>query len=267
IRLLARRPAAPRRSPGLAALDPVLRHGRDLRDDPAGHQRRLHPADPRRVPRDHRRAEGGQLRRRRRPSRRRDPHLRRRRRLGPPRLQPRAALPARAAPRADARGPRRIHARIVAQALAVQDGRDAARRRVQEQAVREPRAGVRHRAVDGAGRGDGRGRRDPPARRRRDAPGTRTRGDAGMSRLYLIDGTALAYRSYFAFAGSSRGGLTTRSGRPTAAIYGFTMALRALLDREKPERIVVSFDGPRKDLARTRIYADYKSTRDKIPDE
>ena len=50
-------------------------------------------------------------------------------------------------------------------------------------------------------------------------------------RLYLIDGTALAYRSYFAFATTSRGGLTTRDGHPTAATFGFTITLRSLLER------------------------------------
>ena len=86
-------------------------------------------------------------------------------------------------------------------------------------------------------------------------------------RLYLIDGTALAYRSYFAFAMSPRGGLTTKDGRPTAAIYGFIQTLRALLDREHPDAIAISFDGPTQDLERTRVYPEYKSTREKMPDE
>jgi len=88
-----------------------------------------------------------------------------------------------------------------------------------------------------------------------------------MTRLYLIDGTALAYRSYFAFAASPRGGLNTRGGRPTGAVYGFVMTLRALLEREHPDHVVVSFDGAREGLARTKLYAEYKSTRSKMPDE
>jgi DNA polymerase-1 len=86
-----------------------------------------------------------------------------------------------------------------------------------------------------------------------------------VTRLFLIDGTALAYRAHFAFAG--RGGLTTRDGQPTAAVFGFTMTLRALLEREKPDLVAVAFDGPREELHRTRVYAPYKSTRDKMPDE
>jgi DNA polymerase-1 len=88
-----------------------------------------------------------------------------------------------------------------------------------------------------------------------------------QKRLFLIDGTALAYRSFFAFQGTGRAPLTTAAGHPTAATYGFCMTLRALLEREKPDAIAISFDGPRSDLVRTRLYADYKSTRSKMPDE
>src|SRR5262245_23883708 len=88
-----------------------------------------------------------------------------------------------------------------------------------------------------------------------------------QKRLFLIDGTALAYRSFFAFQGTGRAPLTTSAGHPTAATYGFCMTLRALLEREKPDAIAISFDGPRSDLVRTQIYADYKSTRSKMPDE
>src|SRR5688572_9643999 len=86
-------------------------------------------------------------------------------------------------------------------------------------------------------------------------------------RLFLIDGTALAYRSFFAFQGTGRSPLQTSGGHPTAATYGFCTTLRALLEREQPDACAISFDGPRGDLARTRIYAEYKSTRNKMPDE
>src|SRR5262249_15412520 len=88
-----------------------------------------------------------------------------------------------------------------------------------------------------------------------------------QKRLFLIDGTALAYRSYFAFAQSPRTSLTTSAGHPTGATYGFVQTLRALLEKEKPDAIAIAFDGPRADLARTALYADYKSTRNKMPDE
>ncbi len=88
-----------------------------------------------------------------------------------------------------------------------------------------------------------------------------------MTRLFLIDGTALAYRSFFAFASGTRGGLTKKDGTPTGAVYGFVQTLRSLLEREKPDVVALSFDGARGDLARTKVYAEYKSTREKMPDE
>lgn len=86
-------------------------------------------------------------------------------------------------------------------------------------------------------------------------------------RLFLIDGTALAYRSFFAFQGTGRTPLATSAGHPTAATYGFCTTLRALIEREKPDAIAIAFDGPRADLARTALYPEYKSTRSKMPDE
>ncbi len=46
--------------------------------------------------------------------------------------------------------------------------------------------------------------------------------------LYLVDGHALAYRTYFALTSSGFSG-TTRSGEPTAGVYGFTSVLLRLL--------------------------------------
>tara|TARA_R110002072_G_scaffold228234_8_gene385226 strand:- start:63606 stop:66305 length:2700 start_codon:yes stop_codon:yes gene_type:complete len=86
-------------------------------------------------------------------------------------------------------------------------------------------------------------------------------------RLFLIDGTALAYRSFFAFQGTGRSPLTTEDGHPTAATYGFCTTLRALIEREQPDAMAIAFDGPRGDLLRTQIYPEYKSTRTKMPDE
>ncbi|MDP6540524.1 MAG: DNA polymerase I [Planctomycetota bacterium] len=82
-------------------------------------------------------------------------------------------------------------------------------------------------------------------------------------RLFLLDGTALAYRAHFAMA---RSGLTTREGRPTGASSGFTMTLRRLLAEERPERIAVAFDPPGKTF-RHEQFADYKATRQRMPEE
>jgi len=84
-----------------------------------------------------------------------------------------------------------------------------------------------------------------------------------MPRAFLLDGTALAYRSHFALA---RSGLTTAEGRPTGATYGFTMTLRRIMETEKPDRLLVAFDPPGGTF-RHEQYAEYKATREKAPEE
>ena len=84
-----------------------------------------------------------------------------------------------------------------------------------------------------------------------------------MPRLFLLDGTALAYRSHFAL---QRSGLTTPDGMPSGATYGFTMTLRRILENEKPDRIAVAFDPPGPTFRHAR-YAPYKATREKMPEE
>lgn len=84
-----------------------------------------------------------------------------------------------------------------------------------------------------------------------------------MPRLFLLDGTALAYRSHFALA---RSGLTNPQGKPTGATYGFTMTLRRILSQEQPDLLAVALDakGP---TFRHERYAEYKATRQKAPEE
>jgi len=84
-----------------------------------------------------------------------------------------------------------------------------------------------------------------------------------MRRLFLLDGTALAYRAHFAFA---RSGLTTADGRPTGATYGFAMTLRRILDDEAPELIAVAFDPPGP-TCRHKRFGEYKATRERMPEE
>ena len=80
--------------------------------------------------------------------------------------------------------------------------------------------------------------------------------------LYLIDGHALAYRSYFAL---QRGGFATTSGESTSAIYGFTRTLLDVLEHHKPQYLAVTFD--RGLSAREEIYSEYKATRESMPED
>ncbi len=96
-------------------------------------------------------------------------------------------------------------------------------------------------------------------------PGRSTKGQA-KARLYLIDGHALAYRTYYAL---TRGGDVSRwittSGEPTAGTYGFISVLLRLLEQETPEYLAVTFDTG--STFRDEMYAEYKATREKMPDD
>ena len=82
--------------------------------------------------------------------------------------------------------------------------------------------------------------------------------------LYLIDGHALAYRTYFALATAGER-LQTRSGEPTAGIYGFCSVLLKILEQDRPDYLAVAFDTGK--TFRNDLYPDYKATRAKMPDD
>jgi DNA polymerase-1 len=84
---------------------------------------------------------------------------------------------------------------------------------------------------------------------------------APRERLFLLDGTALAYRAYFAFLRTAN--LTDTKGRPTGGVYGFVMTLLKLLKDESPDHVGVCFD-PEGDTFRHERYAEYKATRERM---
>ncbi|HOF41193.1 MAG TPA: DNA polymerase I [Candidatus Hydrogenedentes bacterium] len=80
-------------------------------------------------------------------------------------------------------------------------------------------------------------------------------------RLFLIDGSAFAYRSFFAIRG-----LTDSQGRPTNAVYGFARMLIKLLRENDPAYLAVVFDAPGKTF-RDELYPAYKANREETPDD
>lgn len=80
--------------------------------------------------------------------------------------------------------------------------------------------------------------------------------------LILIDGHALAYRSYFAL---ERTRMKTTDNVNTWAVYGFLKALFDLLKNVQPDAIAVSFDKGR-DTFRLKEYPEYKANRQQMPD-
>ncbi|WP_456441416.1 DNA polymerase I [Caldithrix abyssi] len=82
-------------------------------------------------------------------------------------------------------------------------------------------------------------------------------------KLFLIDGSAMYYRSYFAF---SRNPLINSKGENTSATFGFLNSLLKIIDREHPEYLAIVFD-TKEPTFRHKIYEQYKATREKMPDE
>ncbi len=81
------------------------------------------------------------------------------------------------------------------------------------------------------------------------------------ARYLFIDGNALVHRGFHAIPT-----LSTKSGEPTNAVYGFTMILLRAIKDLKPTHIACSFDlkGP---TFRHEEYEDYKAHRVAAPDE
>ncbi len=81
--------------------------------------------------------------------------------------------------------------------------------------------------------------------------------------LLLIDGSSLAYRSYFAFKDNP---LITSKGKPTSAVFGFARSLKKVLEELKVDYAAVCFDLPEPTF-RKKKFAEYKAQRKKMPDE
>ena len=81
-----------------------------------------------------------------------------------------------------------------------------------------------------------------------------------MKVLYLFDGSAFLYRSFFALPP-----LSTSLGFPTGAIYGFLRSILAIIKTEKPNYMAIAFDLPAP-TQRKLAYSEYKSQRPPTPD-
>ena len=81
--------------------------------------------------------------------------------------------------------------------------------------------------------------------------------------LILIDGSALFYRSHYAFA---RRPLTAPNGEITSVAFGFFSSLLGLIEKHQPEKIAVVFDVKGKNF-RHQMYPKYKAHRKPMPEE
>ncbi len=85
-------------------------------------------------------------------------------------------------------------------------------------------------------------------------------------KLVVIDGHSLAYRAYFAMVNTPLS-VENASGEKemTGAVFAFTNMLLKVWKDEQPDYIAVAFDVGK--TFRDDLYADYKGTREKMPDE
>jgi len=102
--------------------------------------------------------------------------------------------------------------------------------------------------------------------------------DSGLSPLYLIDAYGLIYRSYFAFLTRP---LKNNAGKNVSALFGFARTVVSMIDDgvpaadnsgklknklEKPLCLAAVFDS-RTPTFRHQMYAEYKATRQKAPED
>jgi DNA polymerase-1 len=80
-------------------------------------------------------------------------------------------------------------------------------------------------------------------------------------RLYLVDAHALIFQVFHAIPEMS-----SPSGLPTNALFGFTRDLLYLRNEKHPEYLIVVFDAPGKTF-RDDLYAEYKAQRGPMPDD
>ncbi|HRI35804.1 MAG TPA: 5'-3' exonuclease H3TH domain-containing protein [bacterium] len=77
--------------------------------------------------------------------------------------------------------------------------------------------------------------------------------------FYLLDGHNFLYRLFYAVPE-----FTTSDGTPVNAVFGMTRVLMGILREDRPSHIAVVFDS--RTNFREQLYAEYKGTRDRMPD-
>ena len=82
-----------------------------------------------------------------------------------------------------------------------------------------------------------------------------------MQKFIIFDGSSIFYRAFYAMPQ-----LTSPFGEPTGAVTGFANIILKILREYSPDFAAVALDTPKKTF-RAEIFADYKATREKMPDE
>ena len=88
------------------------------------------------------------------------------------------------------------------------------------------------------------------------------RGERNMNKLMVLDGNSIVNRAFYGVSSN----LTTRTGQPTNAVFGFLNILNKLLDEEQPQALCVTFDR-KAPTFRHQAYEGYKAQRKPMPEE
>jgi DNA polymerase-1 len=80
-------------------------------------------------------------------------------------------------------------------------------------------------------------------------------------RLFLLDGSSLAFRAFFALPES----IATQTGQPTNALFGLSQMLLKIVSEYRPASIVVAWDAREKTF-RDELYEHYKAQRPHMPE-
>ncbi|MGQ3012493.1 MAG: DNA polymerase I [Flavobacteriales bacterium] len=87
---------------------------------------------------------------------------------------------------------------------------------------------------------------------------------SSKKKLFLLDGFALVYRSYFAFINNPR---VSSSGRNTSTEFGFTNTLLDVIQKQKPTHLAVVFDPREESSERSTVFTEYKANRQEMPED
>lgn len=81
--------------------------------------------------------------------------------------------------------------------------------------------------------------------------------------VYLIDASVYIFRAWFSIPDS----MTSPTGEPINAVYGFANFLCDLLEKQTPKYVGVAFDESLTTSFRNKIYPDYKANREAAPED
>ena len=82
-----------------------------------------------------------------------------------------------------------------------------------------------------------------------------------LSKLLILDGNAIFHRAFHALPP-----MTAPDGQPTNAVFGFASMLLNLINQQKPDYLIATFDRKEKTF-RHEAYKEYKATRVSAPDD